>query len=86
MSHLTPTAVVVSTHFDLSMADIQGWSATDLCDLPALVVPSEQGHVCWVSSFQQHEQREGFKAVVASVHKVTHEDVVCAGYLATSGK
>ena len=57
-----------------------------LCDLPALMVSSEQGHVCWVSSFQQHEQREGFKAVVAPVHKVTHENVVCAGHLAASGK
>lgn len=42
------------------------------------MVPSQQCHVCWISSFQQHEQCEDFKAVVAPVHKVPHEYVICS--------
>ena len=34
--------------------------------------------MCWISGLQKHEQGEGFQAVVPSINKVPHEDVVCA--------
>ena len=48
-----------------------------LCDLPAFMVAPEQCHVSWIPGFQQHEQGEGLKAIVAPVNKVTHKDIVC---------
>ena len=52
-----------------------------LCDLPALVISSQQRHVRWVPRFAQHQQREDLQAVVASIHEVAHENVVRAGGL-----
>ena len=52
-----------------------------LCNLPALMIASQQSHVRRISSLQEHEQGEGFQAVVTPVYKVAHEDVVCAGDL-----
>lgn len=57
-----------------------------LCDLPALVVPSQQCDVGWESSFEKHEHGENFQTVVPTVYKISHEDVVCQGDLATSLK
>ena len=43
----------------------------DLCDLPALVVSSQQCDLVGVASFQCQQQSEGFQAIVTSVYKVT---------------
>lgn len=50
-----------------------------LGDLSAFMIASQQSHMRWISSLQQHEQGEGFQAVVSSVDKVPHENVVRAG-------
>lgn len=42
------------------------------------MIASQQSHVCWIPSLQQHEQGEGFQAVVPSIDKVPHENVVGA--------
>ena len=47
-----------------------------LCNLSALVVASQQRHVRRPSCFEQHEKRKHLQAVVPSVYKVSHEDVV----------
>ena len=49
-----------------------------LCDLSAFVVSPQQRHVRGIPRFAQHQQREDLQAVVASVYKVSHEDVVGA--------
>ena len=49
-----------------------------LCDLSAFMIASQQGHMRGIPSLQQHEQGEGFQAVVPSINKVPHKDVVCA--------
>lgn len=35
----------------------------------------------WVSSLKQQKQREDLKAIISSVHKIAHEDVICARHL-----
>ena len=52
-----------------------------LCDLPAFMIASQQSHVRRISSLQEHEQGEGFQAVITPVYKVPHENVVGAGDL-----
>lgn len=42
------------------------------------MIASQQSHVCWISGLQQHEQGKGFQAVVASIDKVPHENIVGA--------
>ena len=49
---------------------------THLCDLPGLVVASQQSHSVRPASFEDHQPGERLQAVVTSVHKVPHEDVV----------
>lgn len=50
------------------------------------MIPAKEGHVCRISGLQQHQQREGLQAVVASVHEVPHEYVVRVGHFAASSK
>ena len=57
-----------------------------LCDLSALMVASQQRHVCWVSCLEQQQQCEHLQAVAAPVNKVAHEDVACGGHLPASVK
>ena len=49
---------------------------THLCDLPGLVVASQQSHSVRPASFEDHQPGESLQAVVTPVHKVSHEDVV----------
>ena len=55
-----------------------------LGDLPRLMIASQKGHVRRIPSLEQHEQCEDLQAVVPPVHKVTHENVICAGHLSPS--
>ena len=41
------------------------------------MVAAEQGHVGRPPGLEQHEQRKGLQAVVASIYKIPHEDIVC---------
>lgn len=50
------------------------------------MIPSQQCHVCRISSFQQHEQRKDFQAIVSAIYKVTHEYVVCSWHFTTCGE
>lgn len=50
------------------------------------MVAPQQRHVGWVARLEQQQQREHLQAVVAAVHKVTHEDVAGAGHLPASLK
>ena len=50
--------------------------AVNLGDLPALVIASEDSDPFPVAHFEADEQRDGLDGVVASVHVVTHEEVV----------
>lgn len=63
-----------------------GATAAYLCDLSAFVVATQECHVCWISSLEQHEQSEHLQAVITSVNKIPHKDVACVGYLASSFK
>ena len=57
-----------------------------LRDLPALMIASQQCHVCWIPSFEQHEKREDFQAVVSAIHEITHENVICGWHLTAGGE
>lgn len=74
--------VTASAHAILAPAHWLGLQQTRhyLCNLPAFMIAAQQCHVSWISGFQEHEQGKGLQAVVASVDKVTHEDVVCLGH------
>jgi len=50
--------------------------AIDLCDLPRLVVPSEDGYAVLVPHFKGEEQRHALNAVVSSVDVVPQEQEV----------
>lgn len=53
--------------------------SVDLSDLSALVVASEDGHSVLESDFETHEQSDCLHRVVASVHIVSHEQIVSVG-------
>jgi len=42
-----------------------------LCDLPRLVVSTDQCDAIWVSHFERQEEEEGFDAVKATIHEVS---------------
>jgi len=65
---------------------MQAPSVSHLCDLPALVISTQQRHAGWVASLEQQQQGEDLKAVVPTVHKVAHKNVVCAWDLAARVK
>ena len=50
------------------------------------MVPSEQCHLVRPPCLQHHQPGQSLQAVVPSVHKVPHEDVVSVGTVATSSK
>lgn len=56
----------------------------NLGNLSALVVPSQECNTVRPLGFQYQQVGEGLQTVVASVHKVPHENVVCVWDLATS--
>merc|ERR1712216_165040 len=47
------------------------------------MIASQQRHMLWVAGFEQHEKRETFKAIISTIHIVTHEDVVGVWHLAS---
>lgn len=55
--------------------------AVDLSDLARLVVAAQQRNLLRIPRLEYQEQGKGLQAVVSSVNKVTHEDVVCVGQL-----
>jgi len=57
-----------------------------LRDLSALVIATKQGDLVRPSGLEQEQSGESLEAVVASVHKVPHEDVVGVGHLAAASK
>lgn len=44
-----------------------------LCDLPALMVPSDQGYFIWVPDFERQQKEESLNRIESSVNKVSHE-------------
>lgn len=52
-----------------------------LRDLPTFMIAPQQRDMRWVCCLEQHQQREHLQAVVATVHKIAHENVVGAGHL-----
>ena len=44
-----------------------------LCDLPALVVPSNQGDLVWIPYFERQQKEKSLNLVEASINKVAHE-------------
>mmetsp|Transcript_9309 Transcript_9309/g.26622 ORF Transcript_9309/g.26622 Transcript_9309/m.26622 type:complete len:324 (+) Transcript_9309:14-985(+) len=51
--------------------------AVHLCDLTALMVPSQKSDACRVAGLQEHQHCEDLQTVVSTVYKVPHEYVVC---------
>lgn len=51
----------------------------DLGDLSALMISSNQGNSVSVPDFQGQQEQESLNRVEASVHEVSHEDVVGLG-------
>ena len=49
----------------------------DLCDLPRLVVATQQCDAVWVPRFEQQQQRHGLDAIVSAIDEIAHEDVAC---------
>ena len=47
------------------------------------MVASQQSHSVWPASFEDHQPGESLQAVVTTVYKVPHEDVVCVGRRST---
>lgn len=54
-----------------------------LSDLAALVVAADQRNLVRIPHFESQEQKECFNRIKASVNKVTHEEVVGPGALAS---
>jgi hypothetical protein len=48
-----------------------------LCDLPRLMIASENGHSVLKSHFQRHQERHCLNRVVASINVVAHKEIVC---------
>lgn len=48
-----------------------------LRDLSRLVIASQDGHTIPVAHLQGNEEGDGFDGVVASVHIVAHEKIIC---------
>ena len=55
--------------------------AIELGDLPALVVPSDEGDEVGVSHFVGQEEQEGLDAVEASVDEIPQEEVAHFGHI-----
>jgi len=47
-----------------------------LCDLPRLVVSTDERDAIWIAHFERQEKEEGFDAVETSIHEVSNEDVI----------
>ena len=47
-----------------------------LGDLPALVVASQDGYSVFVADFQSDEESDRLHRIVASIHVVTHKQVI----------
>lgn len=60
--------------------------AVNLGDLARLVISTNQSDSFWVAHFQGQKQQEGFDGVVASIHKIAHEKVVCVWTFASDLK
>ena len=60
--------------------------AVDLGDLTALVVAAQNGYSVWEADLERDKVGDRLNAVVASVHVVAHEEVVCVGQLATNAE
>ena len=74
----------IPPHIDRSvLAQALVVKAIHLRNLAGLVVASDQGYSIGVSHFKSQQQQKSLNAVVASVHKITHEQVVGVGALAT---
>ena len=58
----------------------------NLRDLPALVVPSENGHSVLVSDLHRYQQSDGLYAIVSTIYIVAHEEIVCIGGIAANAK
>ena len=56
--------------------------AVDLRDLPALVVPPDQGHQVRIADFVCEKKQEGLDAVEAAVHEIAEEKVADSGDVA----
>ena len=56
--------------------------AINLSDLARFMVTSQNADSVSVANFEANEQRHSLNRVVASVHVVTHEEVVGVGWLA----
>ena len=55
-----------------------------LSDLSALVVSSDQINPVGIANFQSQQQKESLDAVKAAVHKVSHEEIICVGNIASN--
>lgn len=49
--------------------------SVDLGDLPGFMIASEERYICWISSFEEHEEGEDLEGVVPAVNKIAHEDI-----------
>ena len=57
--------------------------AVDLGDLARLVIASNESDSLWVAHLKGEQEEEGLNGVVATIHEVTHEQVVGVGALAS---
>ena len=58
--------------------------AVDLGDLPALMVPPDKVDPVRVPHLQGQQEQEGLHAVEPTVNKVSHEEIVGVGNIATN--
>ena len=47
------------------------------------MIASEEGDVAWIFAFETEEVFEGFDRIASSIYKITYEDIVCIGDLAS---
>lgn len=60
--------------------------AVHLRNLPALVIAPQQGNFIRVFGFQRQQSRERLQTVIASVHEISHENIIRVGHLASLSK
>lgn len=55
-----------------------------LCDLPALVVATQNGDSVLEAHFESYKQSDSLYTVVAAIDVITHEEVVCVWRLTSN--
>ena len=57
-----------------------------LCDLFAFVISSKQCDPGWISDLKTNHKRDGLNRIIASVHIISHEEIIILWQLTTNSE